>query len=274
MSGTVTVTTGQLAGPEVTAAALSALVAGVTAQVDEQAIGIVELADGSIPAAKLDPDIESQLGLNDGDVTTAKLGTACLSADGAGRLKMADGFVTEGKLANGAVVEAKIKDGAVTAAKLANSVVTANVQSVVVTNAFTLSLGAWRDVTGLSVTITPRSASSKLWLMAMVHGSSGDYNSFGLQFVVNGVAVGIGDAVGSRVRCGGVLAPSVSYSGSDYSGGTASMSFLHAHGVTTPVTVKVQAYHPLNTIYINKARNDADMAAYGRGISTLIVLEV
>jgi hypothetical protein len=266
MSGTVTVTAGQLAGPAMTAAELAALVAGVTAQVDEQAIGIVELANGSIPAAKLDPAIESQLGLDDGAVTTAKLGTACLSADGAGRLKMADGFVTAAEIAAGAVVEAKIKDGAVTAGKLADAVVTANFAYAEIGNAFTLSAGAWRDVTGLSVTITPRSAGSNILLMAMVTGGSNSYDSVALRFEKGGAAIGVGASAGSRTRCGAAV--------SGVTLAAACWSFVYAHGVTTALTFKVQAYHQDQTIYIGRSQADTNSNGYGRGICTLLALEV
>jgi hypothetical protein len=275
MSGTVTLTTGSLEGAALSVSALNALAAGITAQVDEGAVGLVELADGSIPAAKLDPAISEQLGLDDGSITTAKLGTAAFSADATGRAKMADGFVTAAKLGAGSVVEAKLGAAAVTAAKLASSVVTANVQNATITNAFTLAGGAWRDITGLSVTITPRSASSKIWLMAMVHGSSGDYNTFGIRFVANGTEIGIGDAVGSRLRCGSVVPSSSAYNyATDYTGGTGTMSFLYAHGVTTAITFKVQAYHGTETVYINRSEADGDAEQYPRGVCTLIALEV
>jgi hypothetical protein len=273
MSGGVTLQVGVLGSVTLTAELLNDMVADMTAQVDEGAVGLVELADGSIPAAKLDPTIQQQLGVEDGSVTTAKLAAGCFSADAAGRAKMADGFVTGAELATGAVIEAKLAANAVTAAKLAAAVVTANVQNAVLTNAFTLASGAWRD-TGLSVTITPRRSTSKIWLMAMVHGSSGNYNAVALRFVCNGTEIGIGDAAGSRTRCGTTLAPSSYATLPDYMGSTATSSFMHAHGVTTALTFKVQAYHESQTIYINRSRDDSDSERSARGVSTLIALEV
>jgi hypothetical protein len=276
MSGAVTLTTGSLAEETLSVSALNALAAGITAQVDEGAVGLVELADGSIPAAKLDPAISEQLGLDDGSITTAKLAPAAFSADATGRAKMADGFVTAEKLAAGAVGTTNLGAAAVTAAKLASSVVTANVQNATITNSFTLASGSWRDITGLSVTITPRSASSKIWLMAMVHGSSDNFNSFGIRFVANGTAIGVGDAVGSRLRTGSVVCPgSQTYSyTADNSGNTGVMHFLHSHGVTSAITFKVQAYHDAATMYINRSKTDTDAAYSTRAISTLIALEV
>jgi hypothetical protein len=274
MSGGVTLQAGVLGSVTLTAELLNDMVADMTAQVDEGAVGMVELADGSIPAAKLDPTIQQQLGVEDGSVTTAKLAAGCFSADAEGRAKMADGFVTGAELAAGAVIEAKLAANAVTAAKLAAAVVTANVQNAVLTNAFTLASGAWRD-TGLSVTITPRRSTSKIWLMAMVHGSSDDWNTVGLRFVCNGSAIGVGDAVGSRLQCGAALATGAAYNyAADYGGSTAGMSFMHAHGVTTALTFKVQAYHASATIYINRSMTDGDSEQYPRGVSTLIAVEV
>jgi hypothetical protein len=274
MNGTVTLGVGLLGSVALTVEALNDLVADMTAQVDEGAVGLEALADGSIPAAKLDPNIQQQLGVEDGSVTVAKLAAGCLSADATGRAKMADGFVTDAELATGAVIEATLAANAVTAAKLAPAVVTANVQNTTLTNAFTLASGAWRD-TGLSVTITPRRSTSKIWLMAMVHGSSDDYNSVGLRFVCNGSAIGVGDAVGSRLQCGATMATGAAYNyADDYSGATAGMSFMHAHGVLTALTFKVQAYHASATIYVNRSKTDADGEVVPRGVSTLIAVEV
>ena len=270
MSGTVTVSTGALSGSVLTAAELNALVAGVTAQVDEQAVGIVELADGSIPAAKLEPAIQEQLGIADGSVTTAKLAANVLTADAEGRGKMADGFVSADELGAGAVTELKIKDGAVTAEKLADAVVTANVAYAEIGNAFTLSSGAWRDVTGLSVSLTPRSASSNILLMAMVTGGMSGLDSAALRFEQGGTALGVGAVAGSRVRCGAVL----NGGNSSYGFGVACFSFLYAHGVTSALTFKVQAYHQSSTIYIGRSATDTNSNAFGRGSCTLLAWEV
>jgi hypothetical protein len=162
MSGEIKLTAGyefdEAAGEAVDLAKLNSMVADAVAQVEEGAITNRELADGTISADKLDAEVEAQLGvpagsittakLVDGAVTTAKLAddavTAAkiaagavdtaeladaavetgkladdvLSADATGRAKMADGFVTVDELADDAVETAKIKDGEVTLAKL------------------------------------------------------------------------------------------------------------------------------------------------------------
>ena len=58
----------------------------------------------------------------DGSVTTAKLADGVLSADVAGRAKMADEFVTTTKMADGSVTTAKLADGAANGNKLGSKI--------------------------------------------------------------------------------------------------------------------------------------------------------
>ena len=99
---------------------------------------------------------------------------------------IADGSITAAKLAPGAAVPA---DGSITAAKLASGAITTSalpagtvVQMVScspVLSGYWASQTDWTDLTGLAITITPKSATNKLLLRAQVHQSSagGDYTS-------------------------------------------------------------------------------------------------
>jgi len=95
---------------------------------------------------------------------------------------IADGSITAAKLAPGAAVPA---DGSITAAKLASGAITTSalpagtvVQMVScspVLSGYWSSMSDWTDLTGMSVTITPKASTNKLLLRAQVHqGDAGN----------------------------------------------------------------------------------------------------
>jgi len=66
----------------------------------------------------------------DGAITTPKLADGCLSADAAGRAKMADGYIVTAKIGDGQITTAKLADGCLSAdaagrAKMADGFLTA-----------------------------------------------------------------------------------------------------------------------------------------------------
>jgi hypothetical protein len=63
-------------------------------QIDTLSIGTAQLADGALSA-----DAAGRAKMADGFVATAELADGALSADAAGRAKMADGFMTQAKMA-------------------------------------------------------------------------------------------------------------------------------------------------------------------------------
>jgi len=115
MSGGTSITPGHTwtSVETVTAARLNKMVRDAIVQVSAGAITARELADGSISADKLAVELEAQLGVADGSVTTAKIVDLAVTT-----AKLADLAVTTAKLADLAVTAAKIAAGAVTETKL------------------------------------------------------------------------------------------------------------------------------------------------------------
>ena len=138
------------------------------------------------------------------------------------------------------------------------------------------SLQAWVDVTGLSVSITPSSASNKIMVIVNVQGS-GTNRYTAIRVVRNGTAVGVGDTAGSRssVLSGFGLDPdaATSYIFTLYN---AHGSFLDAPSSTSAQTYKVQFGSTNSAVasYINRTENDSDAIWALRGISTLTVMEI
>jgi hypothetical protein len=280
MGGTITIASGfELADGEVlTTSKLNRMVGELAARVDADAIGTRELADGSIPLSKLASDLQADIGVSDGAISTAKLEDGCLAASGTGRAKMAAGFVTEAKLENGAVLDANIGTGAVTAGKLASGIGVANGAMGTLTSVVTLATGGWRD-TGLSVVLTPARSTSKVLIMAHVTGANSGAGAGNIAVLLrltrNGTALTVGDSAGSRTSCMAVIQGTV---GSVYSPTNGSMIFLDSPGSTSALTYKVQARTWAsaagNYLHINRGRTDTDSADYARGACSIVAVEL
>ena len=149
------------------------------------------------------------------------------------------------------------------------------VVSTTKTDQFTTSSTSYTDVTGLSVSITPRSTSSKIFVMVQTH-LGGDSNSYqSIQLVRDSTAINIGDAAGSRTR-----SSYTSYNGgtgdgeSYYGAANVHLSILDSPATASTLTYKVQAKTNTSNMKINSSGADTDSAIYGRMASTITAIEV
>ena len=146
------------------------------------------------------------------------------------------------------------------------------VVSTVKTDTFTMASTTYADVTGLSVSITPTSATSKILVMAQVSamGTVGAALGFG-QIVRDATAIGIGDASGVRIQCTFVIPVATLTAALP----TESPIFLDSPATTSATTYKIQIRSEnTNTIYVNRSQQDANSVAGGRPISTITVMEI
>lgn len=152
------------------------------------------------------------------------------------------------------------------------------VVSATKTDTFGTSSTSYSDVTGLSVTITPTSASNKILIiytvqMAFACSSAGILS----QLVRNSTPICIGDAASSRPRVSvGAYAGdfSVSQQSSLISG---SNNFLDSPATTSPVTYKIQMASTTGgvTVYVNRSISDRDTSLYDpRTASSITVMEI
>ena len=149
------------------------------------------------------------------------------------------------------------------------------VVSTTKTDLFTSSSTSFVDVTGLSVSITPRSTSSKIFVMVQtnVAGDSSSYQA--IQLVRDSTAINIGDAAGSRTRASYMSYNGGTTDGENYYGAAnVHLSFLDSPSTTSTTTYKVQAKTNTSNLKINASGADSDSAIYGRMASTITAIEV
>jgi hypothetical protein len=145
------------------------------------------------------------------------------------------------------------------------------VLSTTKTDTFSTTSTSFTDITGLSVSITPKSATSKIFVIASLCGASnGNANTAQYRLMRDSTAIGIGDAAGSRSR---------SSSGLTYQADTNrldSYTFqtLDSPATTSATTYKVQMITSGSTAYIGRTFADTDSATWPRTICTITVMEI
>ena len=144
-------------------------------------------------------------------------------------------------------------------------------QSVVNTSSSTTS-GSLVDISGLSVSITPRSTTSKIYVSAVVNIGPDGTNSddIGLRLMRDGTAIGVGSGANTANL-------SVFTRGNDRGSGTAqlailplTMQHLDSPSTTSALTYKVQWYTRVGTIYLNRRASDTNFVTS----SSITVMEI
>ena len=211
-------------------------------------------------------------GIVDGSVTNAKL-AGSITGD-----KIATGQITGNLIATNAISQNNIVSvnasvvsvGTLPKTRLpAGSVL--QVVSNTKTDTFSTTSTSYVDITGLSVSITPISATSKIFITVDLGCSAASGTRTEFQLVRNSTAIGIGDDAGSRTRGNAAVNPA----------GPAGMvnagfSYLDSPATTSATTYKVQIAFIDNsgTTYINRTVNDEDAASRSRTSSTITVMEI
>ena len=154
-----------------------------------------------------------------------------------------------------------------------NAGIGSNVVQTVKTDTFTTNSTSFAAVTGLSVTITPTTDTSKILIVAQIaYGYQTASESHGLFKVTRaGTDIYIGNAVGSR--------PRVIFGGFSTASGVLnsdSIVFLDSPEVSTATTYQLEARAGFATglVLINRTQSDFNSANGPRGASSITVIEV
>ena len=144
------------------------------------------------------------------------------------------------------------------------------VKSTSKTDTFTLSSATFTDITGLSVSITPTSASNKILVMVTVSTGANATNAH-LRLMRDSTAIGIADASSNRIRT--TFANQLNYDANMMSTGAA--NFLDSPATTSATTYKLQMAGPgAGQTTINRTANNNDTTSTANTISTITVMEV
>lgn len=147
----------------------------------------------------------------------------------------------------------------------------AQVKSTTKTDTFTTTSSSFTDITGLSVSITPTSASNKILVVFAANvGTDPASTAAGIRLLRDSTAIAIGDTAGSRYRT-----TSATIINNANQMATVAMTFLDSPATTSATTYKLQAVAVSGTtIGINRGVNDGDSSAIPRAVSSITVFEV
>jgi hypothetical protein len=156
---------------------------------------------------------------------------------------------------------------------VAAAAIGSNVVQTVKTNTFSTSSASFVDVTGLTVTITPSSASSKIIVIAQVSYAQASGAGYG-HFKLAGGNSGdyIGDTEESRIRA--------VFGGGSVPNNTAqlfssSIVYLDSPATAAPVTYSVSVRQAgTGSVIVNRSSADGNEAGRTRGASSITVIEV
>jgi len=150
------------------------------------------------------------------------------------------------------------------------------VVSTTKTDTFSTSSTSFTDITGLSVSITPSSASSKIFVTAnLVAASGGVYYILGaFRLVRDSTAICVGNTTSGYASATVGTQRSSTDLNSAYNVG---MSYLDSPSTTSSITYKVQVFceNASYSVCVNRTGNDTGSAGYSaRSASTITVMEI
>ena len=147
------------------------------------------------------------------------------------------------------------------------------VVSTTKTDTWSASLPNWADITGMSVSITPSSASNKILVIVNLSFMATGGGSHGYRLVRNSTPISIADAAGSRPLFSGAVQDGNINTSFILSSAT---THLDSPSSTSSVTYKLQAFGTYDgTIYVNTSSADRNASNYdGRTTSSITVMEI
>ena len=145
------------------------------------------------------------------------------------------------------------------------------VQSTTVTAAAAYSIAAFslQDV-GVNVTITPKSASNKIFIIANVSSAGVSFTRPGIVLARNTTRIAVGNAAGSRNQISGSGAQG------ETAPGTQTVNFLDSPATTSALTYQIKFASPYAGYagYINRQNNQSNNVFIQYPSSTITVMEI
>ena len=137
------------------------------------------------------------------------------------------------------------------------------------TDTFTTTSTSFVDVTGLSVTITPSSASNKILVICDVSTGNASSSGCSARLLRNGSAIYTGDAAGSRPL-------GLSENDSQFQTMRTGGVYVDSPATTSAVTYKIQILNSVGfTSCVNRTGRDDNTTSYDpRTASSITVMEI
>jgi hypothetical protein len=143
--------------------------------------------------------------------------------------------------------------------------------SVIKTDTFTTTSSTFTDITGLSVTITPTSASNRILVMYSVMSGTSSSQGSNIRLVRNSTNIAIGDVAGSRTQ----VTSNAFATNSNNLINMQNMNFLDSPATTSATTYKLQIQSDnSSTQSVNRNVRDDNASYDPRGVSTITVMEI
>ena len=145
------------------------------------------------------------------------------------------------------------------------------VVSATKTDTFTTTSTSYTDITGLSVSITPKFSTSKILVFYSVQCQGvNTVNLGGLNLVRGSTNILLSDAAGSRIQASNIV-PALTAEGTP----VLSNSYLDSPSTTSSTTYKMQIRTGgAGTLYVNQTQTDANQNTFFRGTSSITLMEI
>ena len=143
------------------------------------------------------------------------------------------------------------------------------VVQTVKTDTFSTASTSYTDVTGISVSITPSSTSSKVLVMLEANSSTTGGNNAMFRLKRDSTTLSVGDAAGSRSQA--AYQQRINDTNAALNG---SITLLDSPSTTSSTTYQLQTKVQGGTVDINRTAANTDGVAYARTICTITAMEV
>ena len=201
-------------------------------------------------------------------------GNVSILGNGTGKVTLGDGNLIFPD-ADGTAGQFLQTNGAGTLSFGDASAAIAQVVSSQKTDTFTTTSTSYVDVPSLSVSITPSSASNKVFVLATIALGADYYHAYA-RLMRDSTAIAIGDAAGNRDATSLGWNSTLVNANDDYNIMTQPIIVLDSPATTSATTYKIQcrAYDASYGISVNRTWLDSDTVNYVRVPSSITVMEV
>lgn len=141
------------------------------------------------------------------------------------------------------------------------------------TNVASFTTSTFTDVTGLSVSITPKFSTSKFLVIANIHGCWHNAAAkIGGRLMRDSTPISVGDSAANRIS----LSAFSYFAVSGDAPVSMAVNYLDSPATSSTITYKWQANNldGAGTVYINSSYTDTNSAIFGRTASTITVMEI